>query len=256
MSLCSARAVLAWLLCACAGPVPVWTGLRKIKPDFVTFKFVCQRWKFDTPGSLCCLCALAALLQNCIIRSLASNVALLLEIQRNEHPILVALRALYDLFNREARKSNSFFMLVYSSAYLLVFSFRNLGSYLYFYTYFLLNKNEMSQYIHSHICLRGLHRVISISTLLSHQTPNHRNVSRPFLPHTEAIINSADSYSGRYPIRFSVRTLTNLHILFIILLKPAIKCCDSPFRWFTAVSFQLYCNSLCLMIRCFDTTVL
>ena len=153
-----------------------------------------QTWKFDTPGSLCCLCALAALLQSCVIRSLASNVALLLEIRRNDHPMLVALHALYDLFNKEAKRSNSFFMLVYSSAYLLVFSFRNLGRYLYF--YFLLNKNEKRQYIHSHTCFRGLHRVISISTLLSYQTPNYRNVSRPFLPHTVAIINSADSYSG------------------------------------------------------------
>ena len=109
---------------------------------------MCQTWKFDTPGCLCFLCALAALLQSSIITSLASNVALLLEIQKKEHPILLALRALYDLL---ARRSNSFFMLVYSSACLLVFSFRNLGRCLYSYVYFLLNMNERNQYIHSHI---------------------------------------------------------------------------------------------------------
>jgi len=45
----------------------------------------------------------------------------MLEIQKNDHPISIALRALSDLFNKEARGSNNFFMLV--SAHHLVFSF-------------------------------------------------------------------------------------------------------------------------------------
>jgi hypothetical protein len=37
-------------------------------------------------------------------------------------------------------------------------------------------------------CLHGVHTDILTSALLSYKIPNHRNVSGPFLPHTEVII--------------------------------------------------------------------
>jgi hypothetical protein len=84
-------------------------------------------------------------------------------------------------------------------------------------------------------CLHGVHRDILTSALLSYKIPNHRNVSGPFLPRTEVVILHHVGVAVTLLTRIREVPCSNLGQnaeylvkFFIILLRPAIKCRDSP----------------------------